>query len=341
MAGFDYLQAIIDGLSANLAVLDRKGEIVAVNAAWMRFAKQNNNPEPSSGAGANYIDMCLPGLRQGGSVPKSALEKVAEDDYGARAGYGVLQVLSGERGKFQLTYPCHGPGERRWYLLTVTPLALDNCTYAMVAHENVTTLKQKEESVTEALIGTVEAISNIGEVRDPYTAGHQNHVAQLAVRIASALGLPADARRAVYLGAQIHDIGKIGIPAEILTRPGPLNELEMRLVRCHSRIGYDLIAGIPFPWPIAQIVLQHHERMDGSGYPDGLSGNQILMESRIVMVADVVDAMASHRPYRPGKGLGLANEEIRRMAGRHYDPDVVDAYLSESVQAYAQAVYPH
>jgi putative nucleotidyltransferase with HDIG domain len=165
------------------------------------------------------------------------------------------------------------------------------------------------------------------EKRDPYTSGHQLRVAILAKAIAEELDLPQTQVESIYMAASIHDIGKISLPAEILVKPIPLTNIEISLIQAHAQAGYDILSGIDFPWPIADIVVQHHERMDGSGYPQGLAGKDILLEARIICVADVVETMASHRPYRPSIGMDKALEEITDNRGVLYDPDVVDACL--------------
>jgi len=175
---------------------------------------------------------------------------------------------------------------------------------------------------------TIVAITKAVEARDPYTAGHQRQVAKLAVAIARRMGLDEDALQGIHMGATIHDIGKINIPAEILSKPSRLNEMEYLMVRMHPKIGYDILKDVHFPWPVAEVAYQHHERMDGSGYPQGLKGEQIRMEARIVAVADVVEAMTSHRPYRPGLGHEVAIAEISDYSGIRYDADVVNACLA-------------
>jgi HD-GYP domain-containing protein (c-di-GMP phosphodiesterase class II) len=166
------------------------------------------------------------------------------------------------------------------------------------------------------------------EMRDPYTAGHQRRVGKLSSAIATRMSLPADQIDGIRMAADIHDVGKIYVPAEILSKPGQLTEIESSIIRTHPRVGYDILKTIEFPWPIAAIVHQHHERIDGSGYPNGLSGEAILLEARIVCVADVVEAMSSHRPYRPAHGIEMALDEISRGRGRIYDPQAVDACLA-------------
>ncbi|MFA6366296.1 MAG: HD domain-containing phosphohydrolase, partial [Candidatus Hydrogenedentales bacterium] len=183
------------------------------------------------------------------------------------------------------------------------------------------------ERLRAALGATVNAIAAAVEARDPYTAGHQSRVADLARAIAFQIDLPVDQIEGLRLAAMIHDLGKITVPAEILSKPKKLMEIEFSLIKLHSQTGYDILKNIEFPWPIARIVLEHHERMNGSGYPNGLKGDQILLESRILAVADVVESMASFRPYRPALGIDVALEEIDRNKGILYDGTVADACM--------------
>ena len=188
-------------------------------------------------------------------------------------------------------------------------------------------LQQSFESLKIAMHSTIQAISMTVEKRDPYTSGHQQRVANLAKVIAEELELPESQVESIYMAAAIHDIGKISLPAEILVKPIALSDIEISLIQAHAQAGYDILKGIEFPWAIADIVLQHHERMDGSGYPLGLPGDKIVFEARIICVADVVETMASHRPYRPSIGMDKALEEITKNRGVLYDPRVVDACL--------------
>lgn len=184
--------------------------------------------------------------------------------------------------------------------------------------ETVTKLKKATGAIIDTLVIAVEA-------RDPYTAGHQKRVSDLAAAIAEKMGLDSDRVYGIKVTGMIHDLGKISIPAEILSLPRKLTDLERSLVRTHSTVGYDILKDVEFSWPVAQIVLQHHEHFDGSGYPHGIRGDQILLEARIMAVADVVEAMASHRPYRPALGIDAAMEEIEKRKGTYYDPEVVNA----------------
>ncbi len=184
------------------------------------------------------------------------------------------------------------------------------------------------DHIRKVMDGTIQAMALAVEMRDPYTSGHQHRVAELAQAIAKEINLPAGDVEGIYMAASIHDIGKISLPAEILSKPVQLTEIERKMIQAHSKIGYEILKGIDFSWPIAQTLLQHHERMDGSGYPHGLGGEEILIGARIVGVSDVVETMASHRPYRPSIGLDKALEEISNNRGNLYDEQVVNACLT-------------
>lgn len=188
--------------------------------------------------------------------------------------------------------------------------------------------RENEQRLQQNMLQTVKAIAGIVEMRDPYTSGHQVRVAEVARAIAGQMGMPDEQVQAIYLAGLLHDLGKISIPAEILSKPGRLNAIEYSLIKMHPQSGYDILKDIDFAWPIAQMVLQHHEHLDGSGYPQGLRDGEILIGARILSVADVVEAMSSHRPYRPGLGINAALDEIVRARGTHYDPQVVDACMA-------------
>lgn len=187
--------------------------------------------------------------------------------------------------------------------------------------------EEAEQKLKSAMLGTISTMSRTIEQRDPYTAGHQERVARLAEAIAKEMELPDIQAEGVRIGGLIHDIGKIHIPAEILTRPGKLTSMEYEIVKTHAQTGADIVRDVEFPWLIGEMILQHHERLDGSGYPRGLRGGEILLEARILAVADVVEAMSSHRPYRPEIGVQAALAEIELNRGRLYDPGAVDACL--------------
>ncbi len=180
----------------------------------------------------------------------------------------------------------------------------------------------------QTLMGTVRSLASAISLKDPYTAGHQDRVADISRAIAEQIGLGPQEVEAVHVAGILHDIGKISVPSEILCKPTRLKPAEMDLVRDHPQSGYEIIAGVKFPWPIAEIILQHHERLDGSGYPRGMKGSEIFLASKIIAVADVVEAMMSHRPYRAALGLEKAIEEISGNRAILYEPAVVDACIS-------------
>jgi HD-GYP domain-containing protein (c-di-GMP phosphodiesterase class II) len=189
-------------------------------------------------------------------------------------------------------------------------------------------LKESLVKFKKTLDGTITALASLAEKRDPYTAGHQLRVARLACAIAKRMGLAADRVKGIGIAASMHDIGKICVPAELLSKPGRISEHEYGIIKAHPEVGYDILKVIDFPWPLAEIALQHHERIDGTGYPRGLEGREMLLESRIIAVADVVEAISSHRPYRPSLGLKHAVREIVDNRGILYDTDVVNSCLA-------------
>jgi putative nucleotidyltransferase with HDIG domain len=190
-------------------------------------------------------------------------------------------------------------------------------------------IKKREEITVrrKQLMSTVITMGSMIEKRDLYTAKHQKKVAYLACKIGTKMGIQKDRFEGLYIAAMLHDIGKIGIPAEILTKPDKLTLVEFEMIKSHSQIACDILSKINFPWPVADIVLQHHERLNGSGYPFGLTGKDISLEAKILSVADVVEAITAHRPYRPALGLSYALEEIKAFSGIYYDPEVVDACI--------------
>ena len=203
-------------------------------------------------------------------------------------------------------------------------LTIDDITKDRKAEQKIQEgLKHLEKSLGD----TIKAMSKVVEIRDPYTAGHQDKVARLAAAIAKKMNLSEEMIGGIKTAGVIHDIGKMYTPAEILSKPSKLSSIEMQLIRAHSQAGYDIMKDIEFPWPVARIILEHHERMDGSGYPRNLKGDEILMEARILAVSDVVESMASHRPYRPTLGIDAALGEIEKNRGVLYDSGAVDACL--------------
>jgi putative nucleotidyltransferase with HDIG domain len=217
---------------------------------------------------------------------------------------------------------------------TSSGLGTDGAPICRTTMIDITERKQAEEQlqksleqVRRAVETTVQVLVMAVEVKDPYTAGHQRRMTDLARTMAREMGLPPEKIEGLRLAGVIHDIGKITLPTEILSKPTRLSDIEFSLIKEHVRLGYDILKDIESPWPLAEIVYQHHERMDGSGYPRNLKGDDILIEARILAVADVAEAMASHRPYRPALGVEAALEEIEKNKGILYDPGVVEVCL--------------
>ncbi|MCB2217949.1 HD-GYP domain-containing protein [Desulfofustis glycolicus] len=210
-----------------------------------------------------------------------------------------------------------------------THVELDQAKALLLSQNTV--LEQKVQSKTselrEMLNGSIISMARMVEIRDPYTAGHQQRVAQLACAIAAKMGLSESVIEGIRIASLLHDVGKIRIPVAILSRAGTLLEAELEVIKIHSQIGFEILKNIPFPWPVAQMVFQHHERLDGSGYPLGLREADLLLESKILTVADVTEAKSSFRPYRPALGLKATIDELKEYRGIYYDKDAVDACL--------------
>jgi putative nucleotidyltransferase with HDIG domain len=219
-------------------------------------------------------------------------------------------------------------GVNRYVTKPIDPDALVEAIYrAVEVRFQQQEVDRANRRVRDTLEQTVMAMARAIELRDPYTDGHQKRVALLAAAIAEDMGLSPERVDGIRLGALVHDVGKIQVPTEILSKPGLLRDVERSIVRQHAKAGEELLGNIDFPWPIAQMVLHHHERLDGSGYPDGLKDEQLTLETKIIGVADVAEAMSAHRPYRPALGIKAAIEELRQGSGRLYDSAVVDSCI--------------
>jgi HD-GYP domain-containing protein (c-di-GMP phosphodiesterase class II) len=200
--------------------------------------------------------------------------------------------------------------------------------------QDITDRRLNEERVREyverlerSIMSTVQAISHMVDLRDPYTSGHERRVGELAAAIGAEIGFSEHQVTGLRIAGNVHDVGKIAVPAEILSKPTRLSAAEFAIVKTHAQQGYEILKDIEFPWPIALAVWQHHERLDGSGYPQGLQGEAICLEARILAVADVVESMSTHRPYRPALGIEAAFAELRAQSGTRYDPAIVDACI--------------
>jgi putative nucleotidyltransferase with HDIG domain/PAS domain S-box-containing protein len=272
--------------------------------------------------------------RGAGELLHKAPEEVWEPEQAAVARSLCERALSGESVDLIERWPDEPGG--RFYRSLVFPIRQGSETALLGGlmfdvtseHTAEQELKRHAERLQRTLEGAVLAVGHIVEARDPYTAGHQRRVAELAAAIAARMGLSAEETEGLRMAALIHDIGKISVPAEILSKPGRLTETEFTLIKGHSEAGYAIISDIEFEHPVAEIVLQHHERPDGCGYPRGLSGTAIGLEARVLAVADVYEAMVSHRPYRAALTGEHAAAELREGAGGRYDPSVVDACLA-------------
>lgn len=307
-------QKYLDVAGVILVALNERGEITLINRRGCRILGYNEEEL----LGKNWFDVCLPERER--AKLKSMYEKWL-------AG-GLRDFEYWENAVLTRS------GERRIIAWHNIPLYDDRgvAIGTLSSGEDITERKRAErelqrslDKLRRAMGGIIQAMALTVETRDPYTAGHQRRVADLARAIATEMGLSEERIDGIRMAGVIHDLGKISVPAEILSKPGKLTDIEFGLIKNHPRVGYDILKAIDFPWPVAKIVLQHHERIDGSGYPLGLKGEEILMEARILAVADVVEAMASHRPYRPAFGITRALEEIIRYKGVLYDSDVVDA----------------
>ncbi|MBA7529357.1 hypothetical protein ES705_21553 [subsurface metagenome] len=249
------------------------------------------------------------------------MEKVYPDPDYRKQAMEYMQKASTEWREFQVQSKSGKIINSEW-----SNIRLDDGTQVGIGID-ITERKQAEERLKRTMDATIDTMSKIIEAKDPYTSNHQHRVCQLAVPLARELGLPEDKVEGIRIASLIHDIGKIGLPTEILSKPGKLSDIEFSLIKDHSQIGYDILKSIDFTYPVAQIVLQYHERLNGSGYPNNVKGDKILLEAKILGVADVVEAMSSFRSYRPALGIDAALEEIIQNKGTLYDPEVVDACL--------------
>ncbi|MCX5835679.1 MAG: PAS domain S-box protein [Deltaproteobacteria bacterium] len=285
---------------------DAKGDYVYVNERWSKISGMSMD----EALGDGWAKAIHPEER----------ERVAKEWYGSVQ----ENRLFNSECRFQRT-----DGVSTWMLCQATAEinSAEEITGYVGTITDITERKHSFDRMRKALGATVKAIALVVETRDPYTAGHQKRVVDLARAIAQEMGLSADRVDGIRMAGVIHDIGKIAVPAEILSKPTKLREVEFSLIKIHPEAGYEILKEIESPGAVDQIIFQHHERVDGSGYPQGLCGEEILLEARILAVADVVEAIASHRPYRPSLGIEKAIEEISKNKGIYYDSNVVDACL--------------
>lgn len=306
----DELKSLLENIPDPISRYDRDTRCIYTNHAALEIAKRQ---------GTTVLDKPL----HDKSYPANVV-RLFEDNIAA-------VFATGQQRRFEMTLPA---GTSLEILLQPEYDAAARITSVLCIGHDLTAYRhldeerlQHERQLREMLVETIHAMALTVEKRDPYTAGHQGRTASLAVAIGQELGLTAQQIEGLRLGGMIHDIGKIYIPAEILNRPGRISEPEMALIRTHPEVGYDIVKDIHFIWPVKEIVLQHHERINGTGYPHGLKGDEIALEARVVAVADVVEAISSHRPYRPALGIERGLDEIRTGRGTRYDSLVTDACL--------------
>lgn len=329
----------IQGVSRNIAARRHAEEELRENEEKFRSLFQNMSEGvalhqllyDADGRALDYriVDVNPAYEKQTGISLQTAKGKLASQVYGTdRAPFLETYCTVARTGEAR-SFEAYFPPLRRHFEISAFPSRQG--LFATV-FSDITERKRSELALTEsnerlkkALGAAIQAMAATVETRDPYTAGHQRRVADLACVIASEMGLPQDQAEGIRMAAIVHDIGKISVPAEILCKPTKLTEIEFRLIKLHPQSGHDILKDVHFPWPIARIVLEHHERMNGSGYPSGLAGEEISLDARILAVADVVEAIASHRPNRPAREISEALGEITKNKGTLYDPEVVEA----------------
>ncbi|OGD25180.1 MAG: hypothetical protein A2Y56_01115 [Candidatus Aminicenantes bacterium RBG_13_63_10] len=298
----EWLSALLKNVKDAVIALDANGRVTFMNP----FAEQLSGWGPGEA-----LDKSLDEILRPSGLGQQELDRMDE------------VILS---GKNETPFPAEV--QRSAFRLE------DNTHGSIIVFRDISPRKRSEEEVRQswsklrqALEGAIRAIATTIEIKDQYTAGHQRRVSKLSCAIAREMGLPVSQQEGIKVAGDIHDIGKIYVPTEILSKPGELSPMEFAIIKMHPQLGHDILKKIEFPWPIAQIVLQHHERFDGSGYPAGLKADDILVEARIISVSDTVEAMSSHRPYRPSLSLDEAMTELERNKGKLYDPEVAELCL--------------
>jgi PAS domain S-box-containing protein/putative nucleotidyltransferase with HDIG domain len=278
---------------------------------------------------ANPSGLALLGLSAEQAVGSSAFERVDPEDRARVADlYTQLANAPGTSTTDTIRFRSAQTDEVRLLEVVRTNLLHVPEIAGIVVNGRDVTERSNYAARLEASLGAITGvITNMVELRDPYTAGHQHEVSQLAGAIAREMGLDEEDVNGIEVAAALHDIGKIAVPSDILNRPGRLSPLEFELVKVHAQAGSDIVSEAPFPWPVSNVILQHHERLDGSGYPYGLTGEDVLLGSRILAVADVLSSMTAHRPYRPALGIGPALAAVEAHRGDLFDPAAVDASL--------------
>ena len=312
----EWLQLIVDSSLDGIVTVDAFGRIIAFNPA----AEKISGYSRSKVIGQSFSEKLLP--RELREQFERGLARFITDGESSFIGSRMeIEAMRSDGKSFPAEIEIVSVSPAKDPVFIVYMRDISEIKAAAAEHLKYT------EDIKRTLVQTLLAVSKTVEIRDAYTAGHQRRVAHLAASIAQMMGLEDEQREGIFLGALIHDIGKIAVPAEVLSRPGTLHEEDVNYLKIHCRKGYEILKPVDFPWPIAEIALQHHEHLDGSGYPQGLQEEEILLEARIVCVADIIDAMTSHRPYRPAISLKEALLSISEGAGKWYDADVVHACI--------------
>jgi len=312
-----WLSTILKSIGDGVIATDREGRITFMNP----LAEKMTGWFQEEALGCPLGQVFRIKNESRGKEQRIPLEKILREE---PAGWPGEAMLISKEGRLHPVDPRLEPIRDTGGAITGAVLAFTDISQRKKAEEELKKSWEQQKAIME---GTVRAMAFTIETRDPYTAGHQRRVTKLAFAIGKRLKLSADRMEGLRLSGELHDVGKIHVPAEILSKPGEISEAEHNIIKTHPQVGHDILKTIEFPWPVAQIVLQHHERWDGSGYPFGLRGEEILLEARILAVADVIEAMATHRPYRPALSIEEALEEVRKNRAKLYDPRVVDACL--------------
>jgi PAS domain S-box-containing protein/putative nucleotidyltransferase with HDIG domain len=307
----DFAESLVDTAPAIVLVLDTKGRIIRFNP----YMEEISGYRLQEVQGKDWLTTFLP-RRERKRIRELFLRAVTDIPTHAN----VTAIVTKGNQQRDIEWYDKTLKDEHGKVIGLLAIGMD-ITERKQAEEE---LQRSYHKLRESLIVTVNTLASTVEMRDPYTAGHQRRVTLLACTIATEMDLSEEQFDGLRMAGLVHDIGKIGVPAEILNKPGSLSEIEFNIIKTHPQAGYNILKEIEFPWPVAQIVLQHHERLDGSGYPQGLKNGGIMLEARILAVADVVEAIASHRPYRPVLGIEVALEEIAKNRGILYDPDVTD-----------------
>ncbi|MFQ5811783.1 MAG: HD domain-containing phosphohydrolase [Anaerolineae bacterium] len=307
----DFNEGIVQNMAEGIAVEDAEGCIIFVNPAGANLLGYS----PEELLGQHWTAIVPPDQHPSVQAADERRMRGEADRY-------ELQLIRKDNTRVPVLVSGSPRAEEGRFAGTLSVFT-DITEHKQVEEE----LQQSFERLRRTFDETVNALASAIKTRNPYTAGHQRQVTQLACAIAQEMSLPEEQIEGIRVAGLIHDIGKISVPLEILSNPDELNEFEYGIIKAHPQIGYDILKAVEFPWPVAEIVLQHHERLDGSGYPQGLSGEEIMLEARILAVAEVVEAMASRQPYRAARGIENALEEISQNRGVLYDPGVVGACL--------------